>query len=860
VEPPDPGQAGTLDELVHQLRLLKVWAGDPSYASITDSVNAEWAAAGRPTAELARKTTVVDCFRTGRRRLNTDLVLAVVHALHPEAGYVSQWRQALRVIGGETQAAAQVRVQDSLPRDLVRFTGRDNELDQLRQVLRTGRRRGGAVVISAIEGMAGVGKTQLAIHAGHLLTGELPFDHVLFVNLRGFHPDPTQPPADPAAVLDGFLRLLGVPGHRIPHDLAARTSSYRDRIANTTTLVVLDNAATEDQVRPLLADSPGCVTLITSRRSLTGLRAATRLAVDVFTPEETRRFLVRATPDIPVGADPTALSRIGARCGHLPLALELIAGHIRATPGWTLTDHADRLDERHRTRRLDTGVELALDLSYQRLPADRRRLLRLLALHPGQELDVHAAAALAGTDLATTGTHLRHLCDDHLLQQPTPGRYTFHDLVRAYATNRADDEAPPSERRAALTRLFDHYLATAAAAMDTLHPAEVHLRPRIPPVTTPTPALTEADVARTWLDTERPNLVAAAVHTATGGWPAHTIRLSTVLFRYLDGGHFADALAIHGHAHRAAQQTDDPTGQAHASLGLGAAHMQMGNYTATAHHLEQALTLFRQTGDHGGQARVLNNLGRIEQRLSRYELAIDRYQQAQDLHRQTGDLAGQARALYNRGNVEVLLGRFHHAADLEKQALALFQQAGDRTGEASALNTLGEAEVRLGHIDSAAGHLQQGLALCRELGHRDGEAWTLEVLGALHARAGQRALATEYHQQALAIFRDVGGRVGECWVLNDLGEAAGAEGRADDAITHHTAAHTIATDTGDRDQQARAQFGLGRAHHTLGNLAQARQHYHHALTMYTDLGMPEADEIDALLARVDGRHGPEPVT
>jgi tetratricopeptide (TPR) repeat protein len=855
VEPPDPGQAGTLDDLVHRLRLLKVWAGDPSYASIKDRVNAEWAAAGRPAAELARKTTVVDCFRTGRRRLNTDLVLAVVHALHPEVGYVSQWRQALRVIGGETRAAAQVRVQDSLPRDLARFTGRGDELDQLRQFLRTSRRHGGAVVISAIEGMAGVGKTQLAIHAGHLLTRELPFDHVLFVNLRGFHPDPAQPPADPAAVLDGFLRLLGVPGHQIPHDLPARTSAYRDRVAGTTTLVVLDNAATEDQVRPLLPDSPGCLTLITSRRSLTGLAATTRLAVDVFTAEEARRFLGQAAPDIPVGADPTAHTRIAARCGHLPLALELIAGHLRATPRWTLTDHADRLDERHRTRRLDTGVELALDLSYQHLPADRRRLLRLLALHPGQEVDLHAAAALAGTDLLATGTHLRHLCDDHLLQQPTPGRYTFHDLVRAYAINRADDETPPAERRTALTRLFDYYLATAAAAMDTLHPAEVHLRPRVPPVVTPTPALTEADVARTWLDTERPNLVAAAVHTAAHGWSAHTIRLSTVLFRYLDGGHFADALAIHGHAHRAAEQAGDPTGQAHASLGLGAAHMQMGNYTATAHHLELALTLFRRTGDHGGQARVLNNLGRVEQRLSRYERAIDRYQQAQALHRQTGDLAGQARALYNRGNVEVLLGRFHQAADLEQQALALFQRAGDRTGEASALNTLGEAEVRLGRIDSAADHLQQALALCRELGHRDGEAWTLEVLGALHARAGQRALAAEYHQQALAIFRDVGGRVGECWVLNDLGDAARADCRAADAVTHHTAAHTIATDTGDRDQQARAQFGLGRAHHLLGDAAQAREHYRHALTLYTDLGMPEADELGALLTTVDGGPG-----
>src|SRR5438552_1590220 len=200
---PDPGRASTLDGLVEELRLLKVWAGDPSYAMIKERINAAWKTAGRPGSEWAKKPTVAACFTPGRRRLNTDLVLAVVAALHPDVGYVAQWRQALRVIGGETQAAAQVRVQDRLPPDLAGFTGRTAELDRLWQVLQHGSVNGGAVVISAIAGMAGIGKTQLAVHAGHLLAREQAIDRVLFVNLRGFHPDPAQPPADPAAVLDG---------------------------------------------------------------------------------------------------------------------------------------------------------------------------------------------------------------------------------------------------------------------------------------------------------------------------------------------------------------------------------------------------------------------------------------------------------------------------------------------------------------------------------------------------------------------------------------------------------------------------------------------------------------------------------
>ncbi len=488
---PDPGQAGTIDELVERLRRLKVWAGDPSYEVIAGRVHAAWAAAGRPAAELPGKNTVAECFKAGRRRMNPDLVAAVVGALHPDVGYVAQWRQSLRVVAGKAQAAAQVRVQDRLPQDLAGFTGRTAELARIRGALHQGRVNGAAAVISAIAGMAGVGKTQLAVHVGHLLANEKRFDRVLFVNLRGFHPDAAQPPADPAAVLDGFLRILGVPGQQIPHDLDARAAAYRDQLAGTRTLVMLDNAADADQVRPLLPHATGCPVLVTSRCDLTDLHPATHLTVDVFTPAESRQYLTGAAPQTPVGDDPDAAARIAARCGHLPLALGLVAGHIRAKPGWTLTDHADRLDEHHHHGRLDTGIQAALDLSYQHLPTDQQRLLRLMALHPGQDIDAYAAAALADTDLDTAQAHLDNLYRDHLLQQTAPGRYTFHDLVRAYATSRASDDDPPPQRRAALTRLFDFYLAVAATAMDTLYPAEAHRRPHVPrpppqPRTSPT--------------------------------------------------------------------------------------------------------------------------------------------------------------------------------------------------------------------------------------------------------------------------------------------------------------------------------------------------------------------------------------
>jgi tetratricopeptide (TPR) repeat protein len=858
---PDPGPASTVDDLVERLRLLKVWAGDPSYECIKDRINTSWTAAGRPAAELAGKTTIVDCFRPGRRRLNTELVVAVVQALHPDVGYVTQWRQALQVISGQAQAAAQVRVQDRLPPDLAGFTGRTAELDRLRRVLHQGQQDGSAVVISAIEGMAGVGKTQLAIHAGHLLAQDKPFDRVLFVNLRGFHPDTAQPPADPAAVLDGFLRLLGVPGTKIPHDLPARTAAYRDRLAGSHTLVVLDNAANEDQVRPLLPETPDCPVLVTSRRSLTDLHPAVHLTVDVFTPDEALAFLTRAVRQIPVGQDPDAAARIAHRCGYLPLALGLVTGHIRGTPGWTLTDHADRLDEHHHNRHLDTGVQLALDLSYQHLPVDRQRLLRLVALHPGQDLDAHAAAALADSDLSTTRAHLHHLCGDHLLQQPTPGRYTFHDLVRAYAASRGSDEDPPPQRHAALTRLFDHYLATTATAMNTLHPADAYRRPHIPSAGTPAQALTDPDTARAWLDTERPTLIAVVAHTATHGWPAHTARMSTTLYRYLEGGHHTDALAVHGAALRAARHTGDQAAQAHAIYGIGTAHLQLGRHGLAAEHLRRALHLFRRAGNPAGQAHALNNLGVVETRLGRFRPAADHLRQALALFRQTGDRIGRARALGNIGNLEGRLGRDRRAVEHHRQALNLCREAGDRGGEADAMKSLGDAEVRLGRYGPAAYHLQQSLNLFRRAGHLTGEVWALDGLGILHTRLGQPAQATRYHQQALVICRETNDRDGEVCALNGLGEAALIAGRPADALTHHTSAlthhtsalthHTSAADIANRDQQARAHTGLGHAHHTLNDLARARQHYQHALTLYTDLGMPDADQIRAHLTTID---------
>ena len=768
---------------------------------VTGRINARWAAEGRPGGELARRGTVVDCFKAGRRRINADLVLAVVQALHDDAGYLAQWRQMVRVVLAESQAASQVLVRDRLPDDLTDFTGRTGEVDRLLTL-------GGADTagtLAVVTGMAGAGKTRLAVHAAHRLMREHPFEAVLFVDLRGFHGDPAQPPAESSAVLDAFLRLLGLPARDIPHDAPARAAAYRRRLTGRRVLVVLDNAAGSEQVRPLVADGPGCLTLVTSRRSLAALPAGVRLTAGEFSETEAAGFLSRAAPALPRGDDPAALHRIARRCGHLPLALSLVAGQMRARPGWTLTDHADRLDERHDSHRLDSGVELALSMSYRHLAPPRRMLLRRLALHPGQDIDAWAAAALVAADIGITREQLRALAAEHLVLPSGTDRYALHDLVRAYATEQARDEERPSERRAALTRLVDHYLHSAAAAMDTLYPAERHRRPRLAPRAEPLPDVAHPDAALAWLDAERPTLVAICAYCAANGWPEHGVRLAATIYSYLDnGGHPMDALAVHAAARDAARQVADVAGEAGALTGLGVVHWQLGRYDEAIEHLTWAGELFHAAGDLLGEARTTGNLGIVCAAMERWEAADG-----------------------------------HH-----RRALELFRLADDRVGEANTLCNLGDVQVRLGAHEVAERHLHEALRLFRGLEHHGGAATALTNLGDVYVALARYERAAEHHREAVTLFGALGERYGEVCALNGLGEALTGLGRYADAAARHAGALTIATEIADREEQARAHAGLAEAYRS-GDAPGAERHRREAAALRAELGLAPADEVHA---------------
>ncbi|TQS39806.1 tetratricopeptide repeat protein, partial [Cryptosporangium phraense] len=655
-------------------------------------------------------------------------------------------------------------------------------------------------VAVSIEGMGGVGKTVLAVHGGHQLLRRERVTRVLYVNLRGFHPE--QPSADPSAVLDGFLRLLGTPGSQIPHETADLVALYQRQLATHPTLVVLDDVAGEDQIRPLVGAVPGGVTLITTRRRLTGLNT---LALDVLTLDEAREYLTDAIRPIPVGDDPSAVDRLAGRCGGLPLALSLVEGHIRTTPGWTVTDHADRLDERHVARRLEPAIDIALGQSYQSLPLDRQRLLRLLAIHPGPDLDPYAAAALVDVKPATAEAMLEQLDRDHLVSSPEPGRYVTHDLIRAFATGRSLDEDSAAERRAALTRLVDHYAATAFAAADLVYPADAQ-----PPRVSASGAssrvpLPDSQAAKLWLDTERPVLLAVSTCAAAQDWSRPAVDLSVALFRYLNDRP-GDAIALHGNASVAARKSGDTTGEALAHLGLGAAHCTQGRYLVGAAALRRALNLFRSAGDELGEARALTNLGGALLWQGVPTEAITYMSEALALFRQHGADPHAANALTNLGYAELTSGQHATAIEHLNEALTEHRKVGSLVGRAITLTNLGIAENSVGQSESAAAHLECAVTLSRQIGDRTVEVHALEGLARLNLGLGHPVDAIPPLRQALELCRQAGYRRGEVVILLLLGEAAHKAG--DIATSSESYRASLAVIGATPEQQACARAGL----------------------------------------------------
>ena len=542
----------------------------------------------------------------------------------------------------ESSAAAAAR---TLPRDIGGFTGRERELTGLEKSLAkvVG---GGLVGIYAIDGMAGIGKTAFAVHAAHRLAGRFP-DGQFFLPLHAHTAG--QSPVDPADALASLLMTAGVAVQHIPPGLEARAAKWRDHVAGKKILLLLDDVAGHEQVRPLLPGSAASLVLVTSRRRLTALEDAIVISIDTLSPDEAWALLVRLADRADFELDEAPGREITRLCGFLPLAIGMLARRLRHHPARTAAELAAELaaarDRLAVMRAENLSVAAAFDLSYRDLTADQQRLFRRLGLTLGPDIDAYAAAALDDTSLEDARRQLDEFYDHHLLTEPAPGRYLQHDLLREYARALVAADQP-IQARAAVERLINFYAHVAACAcrhIATWTTAGGRLPPTDPPASAP--QLTTSQEAADWLDAERPNLHAAVSYAAAEGMPLHSIAIAAAMGGYLRArGHWQQATAQYRTALRAAQAAGDRRGEAGMLDELGLLQQLTGDYPDAAATLTQAIELFGELGDKPDQAYALNHLGLVYGHTSDFRATIDCHQQALELALAAGDkLAEESR-------------------------------------------------------------------------------------------------------------------------------------------------------------------------------------------------------------------------
>lgn len=842
--PPDPAGADSWSELSQRLRLLRVWAG-VTYRELHRRVLRLRRERGVP--ELPVYNTIYRCLQPGRARIDTDLVADIARVLLNSEHAVDAWRQACAAIAGEYDAASIVTVTTELPPAPRGFTGRRAPLRRLLQcadALAPDRS-----TVCAVIGMPGAGKTTLVVFALHRLWARAPGPTaLLYVDLRGSQPE--RQPAEPAAVLDGMLRALGATGRELlPLDLPARRATLDRLVAERRTVIVLDDAADRDQVHQVIPRRGPCLVLITSRHRLADLPAQT-VALGELSDAEALAVLRAGVGHHRVAAEGDAAAAIIEMSGRLPLALALVTGRARADDGWTLTDHLERLAERRASLRLDDGVENAFAASYDELDADRRGLLRFLALHPGVDGDVYAAAACADRDVAATAVQLRDLAEAHLVGARAGGRFELHDLVRVFAQARARDEVPARERRQAIDRLLLYYRFATARAMAEFAPQDRVRRPDIADPGMTTPELAGRAAARGWLDTERGNLLATTVFADEHNRPMHTALMSWLLFRYLDvAGYYHEAERLHTRA----SSSPDSVSRGHALTSLGIVQAIRGNHEAALGDCERALSLFQQVGDLLGQARARTTLGGLHWRLARYAEASEHLSAAGEIFAAAGESAAEGVTWLHLGIVFFLRGDDAAALAAYERARHAARNSGDPIAEAHSLINAGQVHTRLGRLPDAVDVIERGLCIARAHRNPPAEADGLSQLGSVLVELGETERGIAHLHQALEIASRSAVRELQVQTLDHLGRAYCSQHDVSAAQAAHQQALALADELGDRYQEARAHQGLARVAARRRDAEAADAHNRTALALFTQLATPEAAEV----ARELGGH-PQP--
>ncbi|MFF2958966.1 BTAD domain-containing putative transcriptional regulator [Streptomyces sp. NPDC057963] len=726
----------------------------------------------------------------------------------------------------------------TLPYDLADFTGRERELQVLLEFAAKSGGRGTRIV--ALDGMGGSGKTSLAVRAAHSLAGTYP-DGQLHIDLRSYTPGEQPVTAGPA--LGSLLRALGLPGGRIPDDVAGRAALWRTALVGKRVLLLLDNAADAAVVRSLLPNSPGCLVLVTSRARLVELDGADWISVDVMTPEESATLVSETLAAGRVAAEPEAAAELARLCGYLPLALRIATARLRNRPRWTLQYLADRL--RDETRRLDElssgerSVAATLRLSYQVLDEDHRWAFRMLALHPGGNIDVHAAAALLDTGLRDAEDVLELLLDVHLVQQPEIGLYSFHDLVRSFTRSLRSDPSA-EEETAAVERLLDYYLATTETACETLFPGR-HRRPTgIPASTAELPRLTSTESAQAWFAREHTALLSAITTAERLARDRHAVCLArNVVFELNSRGHLEEFRDIGRVAVTAARRLGDLSLLGVSLANLGVACWKLGLFAEGIEVAYESRDVAARLGDRATEAHSEGTLGLFKSLLGRFPEALTHLERAIGYERELGTPRAEAESLTVLSTLYEQWGRYEEAADAARRALDLGRRLGQHENELVALTDLAFAHLGLHAYDRARECLDAARHLCDEAREPGQVAMALALSAEVAHRLDRPDEASDHAARALLLIGSSASPLRRAKVKNMVGRLRQRQGLPEQALELHVDAYELAAALTYRAEEAYALAGMARAAAALGDLAAADEHTAAAEELFAEMGVPQ---------------------
>jgi tetratricopeptide (TPR) repeat protein len=743
---------------------------------------------------------------------------------------------------------------DTLPPEPAEFVGRSEEIGLLT------RERGEAPPVSVIEGMPGVGKTALAVHAARVVSGQYP-DGVLYLNFHSH--DPGRPSLDAAEALRRLLQMFTGPATQIPESLGDRAALWRAQLSRRRAVVILDDTSRLDQIGPLLpADDGRSLVLITSRHPIPGLTAARVLTLDLL-PVDDAITLFRRTAGGTRAQDDQEVAAAVELCGRLPLAIQVTAGRLARDYPYRLGDLVAELSHPPALAgEAGAGLEWvpAFDLSYRALDPGYQQFFRRLGLSPCAQISPHAAAALGDTTLAEAEEAIAALLDHRLLARAPDGQFRFHDLVRGYAARCAAQDDSPSVHRQALGRLFDYYLATADEADRVRYPFRRRMAVSVTRPPGATPAVATQGEAAAWLEAEWRNVLQAAQYASRHEWKHKCADLIHALAGFLRiRAYWDEAIAAQTLALQASRDIADPGRIAQAALELCEVSQETGRHEETLPLAEDAAAIYRSQGDRRGQAHALDQIGMAHARVTRYREALAHFHEARIMYCGAGDQHGVADTLAHAGIACWHLGRYRDAMDHLGEALCLYREAGDRRGEAKTLNNLGRMHLLSGYHRDALEAYQSSLKIFTEIGGAQNEAILYHNIGGVYDYKGSYEEALAAYQRALAIYREIGDLPNQADVLNDIGALYRKAECYDEALLHHDQAKLIAEQIGNQSQQVIALRGVADVSRAAGRYHDAIEKYHAVLRLAREIGDPyeEAKILEGIAEATLGTRRPD---